>query len=228
MPTPCSYLEGQNSSSIFSQNPNIDAQAYQQLSELGFRRSGGQIYRPHCEDCQACEPTRVPLKSFKASKSQRRNLKKNSDIDYSIEPLVNDDEHMELYERYQWHQHRGHMSASATEYLDMFDHPNIPVRHIDFRLNGQLIGVSIVDLMPKAISSVYFYFCPEHRNRGLGTFSALVEFQEALKLGMEHAYLGFTIAACQKMAYKAKFMPQERFLNEEWTASSPNDSIHAN
>ena len=38
----------------------------------GFRRSGETIYKPHCDQCQACQALRVSVPEFKLSKSQKR------------------------------------------------------------------------------------------------------------------------------------------------------------
>ena len=36
-------------------------EAYATAVAAGFRRSGGQVYRPRCEACRACRPLRLPL-----------------------------------------------------------------------------------------------------------------------------------------------------------------------
>jgi arginyl-tRNA--protein-N-Asp/Glu arginylyltransferase len=215
-PQACPYLPDRESSNIFCQHPEVDSELYQRFSEAGFRRSGSIIYKPHCQNCQACEATRMLVSDFRPSKSQKRSLKKNHDLDVEWTSLNNDEEHMEIYSRYQQQQHQGSMDSDADGYMEMFGHPNIEVQHIDFRWNGKLIGVSVVDVLPDGLSSVYFYFDPDHKSRGLGTYSALIEIQETLRLGKNYWYLGFVVAECQKMAYKMKFKPQERLVEDRW------------
>ena len=215
-PQPCPYLPDRESSNIFCQDPSVDSKLYQRFSEAGFRRSGHIIYRPQCANCQACEATRMVVSDFKASKSQKRSLKKNNDLTFEWSALNHDDEHMELYSRYQQQQHEGSMDSDASGYLTMFGHDHIDVQHIDFRLDGKLVGVSVIDVMPDGLSSVYFYFDPDHKSRGLGTYSALIEIQETIRLEKRYWYLGYVVEECQKMKYKMKFKPQERLVGERW------------
>lgn len=58
----CSYLPDRQAKTLFV-DPQIEitTDTYSQLSELGFRRSGSHVYRPHCEGCQACQSIRIPV-----------------------------------------------------------------------------------------------------------------------------------------------------------------------
>lgn len=123
---------------------------------------------------------------------------------------------MELYSRYQDHQHAGTMSADADGYLEMFTHSSIEVQELQFRLHDKLVGVSILDRTPLSLSSVYFYFDPDFSDRSLGTFSALMEIEEAQKMGLLFWYIGFLIRGCSKMSYKERYQPQEHFDGERW------------
>ena len=70
---PCSYLPGREARTLFlDPRDTINQPLYQGLTEHGFRRSGGHLYRPHCQGCQACIPTRIPVDRFTARRSQRR------------------------------------------------------------------------------------------------------------------------------------------------------------
>jgi len=110
------------------------------------------------------------------------------------------------------------MDGSAEDYLEMFGHPNGMVNHIDFRIHGELVGVSIVDVLPDGLSSVYFYFSPKFLHLSLGTFSALVEIQECLDRHLSKWYVGYIVEECHKMSYKAKFQPQERLVGDAWVS----------
>ena len=50
------------------------------LGRIGFRRSQTVAYRPSCLDCQACVSVRVVAGQFRPSPSQKRDLKRNSDL----------------------------------------------------------------------------------------------------------------------------------------------------
>ena len=48
-PHPCSYLPEEQATTLFlDPSQPMDTQLYASLSEVGFRRSGDHLYRPHC------------------------------------------------------------------------------------------------------------------------------------------------------------------------------------
>lgn len=88
--------------------------------------------------------------------------------------------------------------------------------HIHYRLAGVLWAVSVVDILPRGISSVYLYYEP----RGAlswGTLSALLEIGLLRRMlagpvadaGLCYYYLGYYLDSCPKLAYKADFRPPE-------------------
>lgn len=42
-----------------------------------------------------------------------------------------------------------------------------------YRIDGKLIAVGVLDVLPESISSVYFFYDPEYEFLNLGTYSAL-------------------------------------------------------
>ena len=47
------------------------------LTEAGFRRSQGYLYKPVCPDCRLCVPVRIAVESFRPGRSFRRVLARN-------------------------------------------------------------------------------------------------------------------------------------------------------
>ena len=47
---------------------------------MGFRRSGGHVYRPHCVGCRACISVRIPVARFEPNRAQKRCLARNADL----------------------------------------------------------------------------------------------------------------------------------------------------
>lgn len=98
---PCSYLADREATTIFADPAyEMTPEIYSRLSELGFRRSGEHIYRPHCQACDACIPMRVSVKDFQADRQQKRCWRKNQDLSIEIVEDIRSLEHYRLYERY--------------------------------------------------------------------------------------------------------------------------------
>ena len=76
---PCGYIDGESSQSLFI-HPSfpLSLSIYNQLIAQGFRRSGNEVYAPHCPHCSACIPARLSIKDFKPNRRQKRCLKKIS------------------------------------------------------------------------------------------------------------------------------------------------------
>ena len=45
--------------------------------------------------------------------------------------------------------------------------------HQQYWLDGKLIAVGVIDILPKCVSSVYLYYDPDYSYMSLGTYSAL-------------------------------------------------------
>ena len=74
-PMPCSYIDAQQEQLLVTMDELCETPVYfEQLLAMGFRRSGDQIYRPHCPSCQKCQAVRVLADQFVPTKSQKRKL----------------------------------------------------------------------------------------------------------------------------------------------------------
>ncbi|MDP5132893.1 MAG: arginyltransferase [Paraglaciecola sp.] len=216
---PCSYLTDQQERLlVFVDDNNApSAQHYDVLIAAGFRRSGTQIYRPHCTDCQACKSLRLPVKDFKPSKSQKRVLKLNSDLTTNVS-LHSKPEYYAIYERYINERHAdGSMyPASKEQYEGFVISPWDRAMYVELMLGETLIGVAVTDRLNSSLSALYTFFLPEYAQRSLGTYAILQQVQLAQQLKCDFLYLGYQIDSCQKMNYKQNFLPHERFLNDKW------------
>jgi leucyl-tRNA---protein transferase len=90
---------------------------------------------------------------------------------------------------------------------------------------GRLIGVGIVDAALHSLSSNYFYYdiSPEIMKRSLGTYSILREIDLCRRLKFKWYYLGYWLAECRKMVYKANFNPHQLLQNNIWKTVENND-----
>ncbi|RUS31787.1 arginine-tRNA-protein transferase [Jimgerdemannia flammicorona] len=85
--------------------------------------------------------------------------------------------------------------------------------HQNYLLDGRLVAVAVLDVLPKCVSSVYFMYDPDYAFLGLGKYSALREIALTKELGskgcedLKWYYMGFYIHTCQKMKYKGQYKP---------------------
>ena len=79
--------------------------------------------------------------------------------------------------------------------------------HMCYRLDGKLVAVGVLDLLPHAVSSVYLFYDPDYQEWDWGKISALHEIALALEKGYEYYYMGYYIHSCTKMRYKGRFEP---------------------
>jgi arginine-tRNA-protein transferase len=88
---------------------------------------------------------------------------------------------------------------------------------IQFRIEGQLVAVSIVDCGAESFSAVYTYFDPKFGKLSLGSYAILKLLQLARQTERRYVYLGMYVAENRHLRYKARFTPQERLVNGRWT-----------
>ncbi|KAI0677431.1 arginine-tRNA-protein transferase [Trametes maxima] len=97
--------------------------------------------------------------------------------------------------------------------------------HQLYRLDGELIAMGVIDILPNCVSSVYFMYDNKWRRFSLGKLSALREAALAREIhdagvqDMRYLYMGFYIHSCQKMRYKGEYSPSYLADPEDYTWS---------
>ncbi len=222
---PCSYLEDRTArSQVAAPAEIVNTDVYNSLVQQGFRRSGPFIYRPHCEQCHACQSIRINVQDFEANRSQRRAWSQHAELSPTVIAPDFYEEHYALYARYQKARHEGGGMDldDVAQYDDFLVKTNVNTLMVEFRFPspdkvcGELKMVSIIDQLDDGLSAVYTFFSPEPQ-QNYGTFNILWQIQLAQTRGLQHLYLGYWIEKCQKMSYKTRFKPFELFANGKWT-----------
>lgn len=227
MPHVCSYLDDRTATTLFV-DPKYECKKtiFSRFMQLGFRRSGNLVYRPHCDDCQACVSVRVPVERFTPSRSQKRTLQRNQDIKLIKSKAKYNNEHFQLYCLYQNFRHPGGDMANTdpAKYMEFLLTGHAQSWFYEMRVDNQrdqnhnkLLGVAVIDELADGLSAVYTFFDPTEGKRALGVYAILKEIELAKEAGLSHVYLGYWIENCQKMSYKNNYQPLEGFIDGQWS-----------
>ncbi|KAH9994119.1 arginine-tRNA-protein transferase [Russula compacta] len=152
-------------------------------------------------------------------------------FEVTLEPSSYSDEKFALYCSYEKHIHkkenrtRGNFKGFLVEtplQMEPIPYPSAPPAglpshygsyHQLYRLDGRLVAMGVIDILPSCVSSVYFMWEKEYERFSLGKLSALreislaKEFHDAGVPQLKHLYMGYYIHNCQKMKYKGEYSP---------------------
>ncbi|GLX80315.1 putative arginyl-tRNA--protein transferase [Thalassotalea insulae] len=215
---PCNYLPEQQERLLIAIDKQLQsAKPYAWLMSQGFRRSGDQIYRPHCINCHACQSLRILAQQFTPSKSQKRIVKKNSAFSQKINNQMQEN-YYPLYEEYisKVHADGTMYPPNYQQYQSFIECHLIEQIFIETWHREQLISVAVTDILENALSAVYTFYHPDYRSHGLGVYSILTQIEIAKNMGKEFLYLGYHIEGCQKMNYKNKYYPHQILTKNTW------------
>jgi arginine-tRNA-protein transferase len=187
----------------------MDDGIHRAFIDRGFRRSGQIFYRPSCDSCKQCIPYRVPVATFQRTRSMRRVWRKNADVTVTVHERRPTREKQELFARYLAFKHDGTMAGDRETFESFLYDAPVPGIEVCYRIGRRLVGVSLLDTLPGALSSVYMFFDPLDAKRGLGTFSVLWEIEYCRSRGIAYYYLGYFVPGSKTMHYKSRFQPAE-------------------
>lgn len=233
-PSPCPYLTGRAERKVFTHLIGRRARALNDaLTQSGFRRSQTIAYRPACDGCRACVSVRLPVDEFAPSRTMRRVLERNADLVGSDGPATATSTQYALFRDYldARHSDGGMADMSMGDYAMMVEDSHVQSRLIEYRRRGAdtfltgkgegpLAAVCLTDHLVDGLSMVYSFYDTAQASRSLGVFMILDHIARARKLGLPHLYLGYWVEGSHKMAYKARFRPQERLGLDGWVRAT--------
>ncbi len=218
---PCSYVEGRTEKRIFVNiplNPEIREKVVSELTRKGFRRNYNHMYIPTCKSCSSCISSRINIKNFVLSKSNKRNLKINDDL-FLIDNTAFTTGRFELFKKYcEFRHQKGQMKfMTENEFINFFHKSNNKTKIYDLvDKNKKLFGSILLDVLDDGYSAVYSFFDPILKKRGLGKNIILKTIQKLKEKNNNFLYLGYWIKESRNMNYKSSFSKVEYYINGNW------------
>ena len=215
---PCPYIKGLFEKRIatdISYNDSI----HDELARKGFRRVENWMYRPACDNCNACKSYRVIIDQFKLTKSLKRVLKNLNNLNMKIVNNIATDEHYKLFKKYQYQRHAGGSMSNMTEddFISMIEISSVQTYLMEFRDDFRnLLGVILIDIHKKTLSAVYSFFNPDYCKLGLGNFMIIKSLMYGKDNNYKYLYLGYYIQKVSSMAYKIRFKPGQILKGNSW------------
>jgi len=153
----------------------------------GWRHFGAHFFRYNLgvyqSEIRRVLPLRIRLAEFKLSKSQRRVLRRNNDLETAVRPITLAPETIALFDR---HKRRFRSGVPASIYDFLSNEPaTLPCEafEVNVRRDGELLAASFFDVGECSVSSIYGIFEPTETARGLGILTMLKEIEFALGEG---------------------------------------------
>ncbi|KAJ8113381.1 hypothetical protein OPT61_g4476 [Boeremia exigua] len=144
-------------------------------------------------------------------------------FEVTLEPADFTAEKFELFHNYQSHVHKEKSSEISQSGFKRFlctsplqravrkvngKSQSLGSYHQCYRLDGRLIAMGVLDLLPHCVSGVYMLYHSDYEKWQFGKLSALREAALAIEGGYQYYYMGYYIHSCTKMRYKGDYKPQ--------------------
>ncbi len=229
-PRACAYLPNRLASLEVRVILDVTPSELDLLLERGWRRFGPIYFRPACAACTECVSLRVRVDGFAPSKSQRRAERACAALRRVVGAPLVDEARLALYAK--WHASREERRGWDPNPQDRqryalelaFPHPCArEAAFYDDERGGTLVAVALFDQTPRALSAIFFYYDPEYARLSPGTANVVHLLREAAATGRPHVYLGYRVAGCASLRYKAAFQPHELLQGRPETLEAPAD-----
>ena len=190
------------------------------LWEAGWRHFGPIFYRYRQaltpRGIRHVQPLRVDVGQFQPSKSQRRVLRRNVDVELRVRPAQLSADRQRLFDL-----HKQRFTENIPNSLEDFLGPAPqagPCLTIELGafLDERLIAASFLDIGVTGVSSVYACFDPAESHRSLGMATMLWEILLARQTGKRWYYPGYAYLEPSGYDYKKLLTPMQHYDWESW------------
>ncbi len=193
------------------------------LLENGWRHFGAHFFRYnlgfHEDELRRVLPLRIRLADFRQSKSQRRILKKNQDLQIVFRPIKITPEKEILFETHK-RRFKHSVPDSIYDFLSLMP-ATVPCEALEVSVyqQGKLLAASFFDVGEAAVSAIYAMFDTSESSRSLGIFTMLLIIDYASKNGKTFYYPGYAYEGNSFYDYKKRFSALETF---DWNGGWKN------
>ena len=188
----------------------------------GWRHFGTHFFRynygVHSSELRRVFPLRIRLKDFSFSKSQRRIIKKNQDLQTIIRPIRIDEEKEILFDRHKKRFKKD--NHFPIQYFVPTESAKIPTDGLEMCVykENKLLAASFFDVGRTSLSSIYAIFDTNESNRSLGIYTMLLEIDFAAENEKNFYYQGYVYEGESFYDYKKRFRALEKYdWNGTWT-----------
>lgn len=218
---------------------------YQTLIDRGwYRRGGVKMFRLKCNhNVRCCDwETRVSVKDFdhRSHKSYKKVLRRMPTERLTVETKLAhfNREAYDLYNEYHIEKHDKPRKSEYSYCEHIVNSPMVPqtvdgieygTYHQLYRLDGKLVAIGTIDVVPKGIISIYMWYtlAPEVAKFSFGVYSTLKEIEFVCELSkrnpnMQYYYLQGWNGNNKKLAYKANYSPEDFYcpcIVQDWVGS---------
>jgi arginine-tRNA-protein transferase len=211
--SPCPYLPDRDALMEYAIVDQMTSEEYAEWIDEHWRKMGRVLFRPQCVGCRACQPIRVLVSKFEPRRVHKRIMQMNEHLELRISRSQVSREQVDLMSRYEVSREEAvgwpPSHSPPGNFLRMLVASPLPVMQYCLYEDDRLVAFCIVDELPDGLSAVNSFWEPTLKKRSLGVYTILSLIYEAKRRNLPHLYLGYYVAGCRSMQYKAQYYPSE-------------------
>ena len=156
--------------------------------------------------------------------------------------LTSDEERFKLYQKYQVAVHRDNINDVTSFRYNLYwgktilkkdkmiplpidlkyktKHPEIYPSHYGtfnfiHRIDGKIVAVTVWDILPRSLESIYCYYDPDYSFLDLGVFTVIreIEYMKSFQNLIDNNFIYYTMGefcqTCKKLKYKGNYFPTQ-------------------